>query len=92
MLWVADPHRHRYRHGAQNAYDSASKQTLDSEFGTSNEDEVIKQILEKGDVQHTEVKHGPNISQSLHMLMPTCKQTGERQGPKNDSMGTRQAH
>ncbi|KAL6714070.1 hypothetical protein ACLMJK_008564 [Lecanora helva] len=61
-----------HKHGAQNAYDGASKATLENEFGTSNEDECMTQILEKGDVQATE--------------------TGERQGPKNDTMGARQAH
>ena len=43
------------RHGAQNAYDGASKQTLENEFGTSNEDECMIKILEKGDIQETEV-------------------------------------
>ena len=43
------------RHGAQNAYDGASKQTLENEFGTSNEDECMVKILEKGDIQETEV-------------------------------------
>lgn len=61
-----------HKHGAQNAYDGASKQTLENEFGTSNEDECMIKILEKGDIQETE--------------------TSERQGPKNDSMGTRSAH
>ncbi len=44
------------RHGAQNAHDEASKQTLDTEFGTSNEDECLIKILEKGDLQATEVR------------------------------------
>lgn len=43
------------RHGAQNAYDSASKSTLENEFGTSNEDECMIKILENGDLQETEV-------------------------------------
>lgn len=45
-----------FRHGAQNAYDSASKATLENEFGTSNEDECMTKILETGDLQHTEVR------------------------------------
>ncbi|KAI4173751.1 MAG: hypothetical protein Q9188_001767 [Gyalolechia gomerana] len=61
-----------HKHGAQNAYDAASKQTLENEFGTQNEDECMIKILEGGTLQETE--------------------TGERQGPKNDSMGPRQAH
>ena len=44
-----------FRHGAQNAYDSASKATLENEFGTSNEDVCMTKILENGDLQHTEV-------------------------------------
>lgn len=35
--------------------DGASKSTLENEFGVSNEDEVIKKILESGSVQETEV-------------------------------------
>lgn len=44
-----------HRHGAQGTYDGASKATLENEFGTSNEDEVIKTILEKGDIQESQV-------------------------------------
>lgn len=43
------------RHGAQNAHDTPSKQTLENEFGTQNEDEVLAKILEGGIVQETEV-------------------------------------
>lgn len=43
------------RHGAQGQLDGASKGTLENEFGSSNEDEVIKQILEKGEVQEAQV-------------------------------------
>jgi ribosome maturation protein Sdo1 len=34
---------------------TASKQTLENEFGTHVDDEVIKLILEKGALQETEV-------------------------------------
>lgn len=44
------------RHGAQNAYDGASKATLENEFGTSNEDECMVKILEGGTLQATEVR------------------------------------
>ena len=44
------------RHGAQNVGDGASKATLENEFGTSNEDECMTQILEKGTIQVTEVR------------------------------------
>lgn len=36
--------------------DGASKSTLENEFGTSNEDECVKQILTKGQVQVSEVR------------------------------------
>ncbi|KAG7006972.1 hypothetical protein G7Y79_00012g033080 [Physcia stellaris] len=61
-----------HKHGAQNAYDSPSKATLENEFGTHNEDECMIKILENGTLQETE--------------------SGQRQGPKNESMGPRQAH
>ncbi|KAF2627570.1 shwachman-Bodian-diamond syndrome protein [Macroventuria anomochaeta] len=41
-------------HGTQGILNTASKGTLENEFGTSNEDEVIKQILQKGDVQSSQ--------------------------------------
>ncbi|KAL9030863.1 MAG: hypothetical protein Q9196_001062 [Gyalolechia fulgens] len=43
-----------HKHGAQNVYDAASKQTLDNEFGTHNEDECMIKILEGGTLQETE--------------------------------------
>jgi ribosome maturation protein Sdo1 len=36
--------------------DGASKATLENEFGTTNDEEVIKQILEKGSLQESEVR------------------------------------
>ena len=44
------------RHGAQGVLDTASKATLENEFGTSNEDECMIKILEGGMVQETEVR------------------------------------
>lgn len=43
------------RHGNQGILDGASKGALESEFGTSNDDEVVKQILEKGSIVETGV-------------------------------------
>jgi ribosome maturation protein Sdo1 len=37
-------------------YDGASKATLENEFGTANEEECIMQILEKGEIQESEVR------------------------------------
>ncbi|KAF4469346.1 shwachman-Bodian-Diamond syndrome [Fusarium albosuccineum] len=49
------------RQGAQGTYDTASKASLENEFGTSVDDDIIKQILEKGDAQTTEMpeRQGP---------------------------------
>jgi len=50
-----------HKHGAQGTFDTASKSTLENEFSTSNVDDVIKQILEKGDIQEAETsgRQGP---------------------------------
>ena len=50
------------RHGAQGVLDTASKATLENQFGTSNEDECIIKILEGGSIQETEVRP------SLHLV------------------------
>jgi len=42
-----------HKHGAQGVSDRASKLSLETEFGTSNEDEVVKKILQKGEVQES---------------------------------------
>ena len=46
-----------HKHGAQGQMDGASKASLENEFGTSNEDEVIKKILLEGQAQTVEVCH-----------------------------------
>lgn len=53
-----------HRHGAQGIMDRASKATLANEFGTSNEDECLIKILEKGDLQGSDVSDGTNIKTS----------------------------
>ncbi|RDL36793.1 uncharacterized protein BP5553_06145 [Venustampulla echinocandica] len=57
-----------HKSGAQGGYDGASNATLENEFGTHNEDEVIKQILEKGNMQEFEFPErqgGTNDSNGL---------------------------
>lgn len=44
-----------HKQGAQGLLDRASKSSLENEFGTSNEDEIVKKILEKGEVQESKV-------------------------------------
>jgi len=39
------------RHGAQGTLDTASKASLENEFNTKSEDDVLKIILEKGKVE-----------------------------------------
>ncbi|KAL1977335.1 hypothetical protein VTN31DRAFT_194 [Thermomyces dupontii] len=40
-----------HKHGAQGVLDGASKGMLESEFGTSRDEDVVTQILEKGELQ-----------------------------------------
>ncbi|KAJ9157956.1 hypothetical protein NKR23_g513 [Pleurostoma richardsiae] len=42
-----------HKQGAQGTFDQASKASLDNEFGTHNDDEVIKKILETGSLQES---------------------------------------
>ncbi|EMF14425.1 RNA binding protein [Sphaerulina musiva SO2202] len=42
-----------HKQGNTGILDTASKGSLEDEFGTSNEDEVVKQILEKGHIIET---------------------------------------
>jgi len=50
------------RQGAQGTYDTASNGSLDNEFGTHKDEDVIKQILEKGVFQETEVSYNMSVS------------------------------
>ncbi|KLU91159.1 hypothetical protein MAPG_09682 [Magnaporthiopsis poae ATCC 64411] len=43
-----------HRHGAQGTLDGASNAVMDNEFGTHVDEDVIKQILEKGTLQESE--------------------------------------
>ena len=43
------------RHGNQGLLDGASRASLENEFGTHKEEDVLKQILEKGNVQEKTV-------------------------------------
>lgn len=45
-----------FSQGNTGVLDTASKGALEGEFGTSNEDEVIKQILEKGNIVESGVR------------------------------------
>ncbi|KAL1611974.1 hypothetical protein SLS60_000197 [Paraconiothyrium brasiliense] len=45
-----------HKHGNQGILDSASNSQLENEFGTHKEEDVVKQIIEKGDLQETDAK------------------------------------
>ncbi|KAJ8603696.1 hypothetical protein MRB53_042077 [Persea americana] len=45
-----------HKQGTQGILDGASKGSLESEFGTSKDDDVVAQILEKGQIIETECK------------------------------------
>ncbi|KAB2580869.1 putative rna binding protein [Lasiodiplodia theobromae] len=45
-----------HKHGNQGILDTASNAVLDNEFGTHADEDVVKQILEKGDIQSVEEK------------------------------------
>jgi len=53
------------RHGTQGILDTASKGQLEDEFGTSRDDDVVKQILEHGSIIESEVSLASPISQSF---------------------------
>ncbi|KAK3957110.1 ribosome maturation protein [Pseudoneurospora amorphoporcata] len=42
-----------HNHGTQGRYETASKSTLENEFGSTNPEDAIKQILEKGTLQES---------------------------------------
>ncbi|KAL9116176.1 MAG: hypothetical protein Q9227_000546 [Pyrenula ochraceoflavens] len=50
-----------HKHGAQGVMDGASKSTLENEFGTSNDDECMKQILEKGEIQESDLADAQRV-------------------------------
>lgn len=67
--------------------DGASKSTLENEFGVSNEEEVIKKILEAGTIQESEVGrplYDPTVENGT-ITDDKSHQFPERQGPKNDA-------
>ena len=75
------------RQGTQGVLDTASKGTLDTEFGTTKEDDVIAQILEKGDVQESEVH--PDAGTEIANM--TDRLPGQREGwrPEHDQGSVR---
>lgn len=58
----------RGRHGAQGVLDSASKATLENEFGTHNEDECMTKILEMGLIREMEVSVKDYLSYDIRAV------------------------
>ena len=61
LTWPATPPypskaNHIIRQGTTGILDTASHSQLDNEFGTHKEEDVVQQILEKGDILETEVR------------------------------------
>lgn len=84
-----------HKQGAQGQLDEASKASLENEFDTKNEDEVIKKILTEGHPQTSEVwsTRSPSVrSQLLHVLTAMFSQNSERSGDRNETKGPRQGH
>ena len=93
-----------FRQGAQGAYDGASNGILESEFGTSVDDEVIKQILEKGTLQESQVcfatllggaaftHRRPRRNTLDSTCLPVAPQMPQRNASRNDADGAMVAH
>lgn len=58
---------HFRRHGAQGQHDEASKGQLESEFDTTVNEDVIKKILEEGQVQQGSVSYLTLHHQSIEI-------------------------
>lgn len=58
--------------GADGQLEEASKIDLDNEFGSKSNDEIIKEILEKGSV-----KNHPNVAKNI------WRSTNDSMGPRN---------
>ncbi|KAI1631557.1 shwachman-Bodian-diamond syndrome protein [Biscogniauxia mediterranea] len=61
-----------HKQGAQGQMDGASKATLENEFGTHVDDEVIKKILESGSLQESEFpgRGGPKNDSQMGSIVP----------------------
>jgi hypothetical protein len=82
-------------HGNQGTLDAAAKGTLEAEFGSSKEEDVIIKILEKGNIIESEVRLSlpasvhPRFNE--HQLICISQNSG-RDGVKNISGGGAVAH
>lgn len=81
------------RHGNQGILDTASKGSLESEFGTSKDDDVVKQILEKGNVVESGVSFNPDDDSpqlsTLASLLFVKSRTFQCGGPRGSKLDHR---
>lgn len=56
-----------HSHGNQGTLDTAAKGTLEAEFGSSKEEDVIIKILEKGNIIESEVRL--SLLASAHLIL-----------------------
>ena len=82
-------------HGNQGTLDTAAKGTLEAEFGSSKDEDVIIKILEKGNIIESEVRL--SLLASLHLRLNEhqltyMSQNSGRDGVKNVSAGGAVAH
>jgi hypothetical protein len=80
------------RHGNQGQLDTASKGTLEDEFGTSRDEDVVQQILEKGTVLETEVRLPFNATYLQDNANTCVNQEKGRSGDRNITAGPSVAH
>jgi hypothetical protein len=76
----------------------ASNALLDEEFGTNDQEQIIKAILGNGALQEkvvciflTSIPHCHANLKDQRLMMP-FSQDAERQGSRNDSVGARGGH
>jgi ribosome maturation protein Sdo1 len=64
-----------HKHGAQGEMDTASNASLENEFGTKNEDEVIIKILEQGQPQTVSVRNSILLGERFEAHADTVSYT-----------------
>jgi len=74
-----------FRHGAQGQLDRASASLLENEFGTKNTDEVVRKILEQGEVRESKVSR-PALSFG-RCGADTTLQSKAKEGDRNPNNG-----
>lgn len=78
---------HVTRQGAQGILDEASNAQLDTEFGTHKIEDVMEQIMNKGEVQETKVGRIIGTSSQGSFANMAGLQGSGRQGQTNISNG-----